>query len=343
LPDEVRVRDWLVVVFSWTVPKLRLDELRARPAVAALSCKAAVAVTPFAVAVIVAVCAVVTAVTVAVNAAVVDPLATVTDAGTVTELLLLARFTVSPLPVAAEVRTTVQASLAAPVSELLLQATALSAAGAWPVPLRPIVAVPPEGALLLIVTAPVAAPEDAGSKLIATVIACPGFRVRGRVCESPAGRVTPAIAKPLPEIAAEEMTSAALPDEVSVNDCVVVVFSWTVPKLRVDELKVMPGAAELSCNAVLADVPLAVAVIVAACALVTADTVAVKAAALDPLGTIIEAGTATALLLLARFTVRPPLGAPAVSVTVHASIPAEDNDPLAQVTALGAGGMRLIA
>ena len=102
---------------------------------------------------------------VAVKAAVVAPLATVTDAGTVTALLLLLRLTVRPPLFAAAVRVTVQASVVAPVSELLLQETALSAGTSWPVPLRLTVAVPPEVALLEMVSVPVAAPAVVGSKV----------------------------------------------------------------------------------------------------------------------------------------------------------------------------------
>jgi hypothetical protein len=39
-----------------------------------------------------------------------------------------------------------------------------------------------------------------------------------------------------------------------------------------------------------------------------------------------DAGTATALPPLARFTARPPLGAPEESVTVHVSVPAPTMD-----------------
>jgi hypothetical protein len=152
-----------VVVFSWTAPKLRLAELRVRAGVAAFSCPVALTDTPLAVAVRVTVCVVVTAEAVAVKAAVVDPLDAVTDAGTVTALLLLLRFIVRPPLVAAEVRVTVQASVAAPVSELLAQEMALGTGAACPVPLRLTVVVPPAVALLVMVSVPVAAPALLGS------------------------------------------------------------------------------------------------------------------------------------------------------------------------------------
>jgi len=56
--------------------------------------------------------------TVALNAALVAPAGTVTDAGTETELLLLARLTTSPPARAGELRLTVQASVPDPVIEV---------------------------------------------------------------------------------------------------------------------------------------------------------------------------------------------------------------------------------
>jgi hypothetical protein len=73
----------------------------------------------------------------------------------------------------------------------------------------------------------------------------------------------------------------------------------------------------------------------------TADTVAVKLAVVDPAATVTEAGTVTAELLLARLTANPPLGAAAFSVTVQLSVPAPVIDPLAQVSALNTGALAL--
>ena len=55
---------------------------------------------------------------------------------------------------------------------------------------------------------------------------------------------------------------------------------------------------------------------------VTAVAVAVKNAFVLPAGTVTPAGTVRALLLLDRFTLSPPAGAAAVSVTVQLSVPA---------------------
>jgi hypothetical protein len=68
--------------------------------------------------------------------------------------------------VAADVSVTVQASVPAPVSDPLLQESALNVDAVCPVPLRVTVAV---DALLLIVTAPVNEPAAVGSKLIVSV------------------------------------------------------------------------------------------------------------------------------------------------------------------------------
>ncbi|HEX4064418.1 MAG TPA: hypothetical protein VHZ09_00230, partial [Acidobacteriaceae bacterium] len=155
VPLDVRVIDWVAGELRLTLPNATLDAPTDNMAPYALSCSDALFVIPAAVAVMVAVCAVVTADAVAVKAALVAPVATVTDAATVSALLLLTRFTVSPPLGAAVVRLTVQASVVAPVRELLVQETALSATGAWPVPLRLTVAVPPAVALLVMVRVPV--------------------------------------------------------------------------------------------------------------------------------------------------------------------------------------------
>ena len=49
--------------------------------------------------------------------------------------------------------------------------------------------------------------------------------------------------KPAPVIAAEFTVTGVVPDDVSVNDCVVAVFTVTLPKLRVVALIVNWGLA----------------------------------------------------------------------------------------------------
>ena len=71
--------------------------------------------------------------------------------------------------------------------------------------------------------------------------------------------------------------------------------------------------------------------------MLTADTVAVKLPLADPAATVTKAGTATAVLLLARFTANPPLAAATFSVTVQLSVPAPVIDPLVQLNPLNTG------
>lgn len=67
------------------------------------------------------------------------------------------------------------------------------------------------------------------------------------------------------------------------------------------------------------------------CAALTAVAVATNGALVAPEGTVTDAGTARALLLLARATAKPEAGAAAVSFTVQLSVPAPIIDVLAQL------------
>jgi hypothetical protein len=81
------------------------------------------------------------------------------------------------------------------------------------------------------------------------------------------------------------------------------------------------------------ETPPAVAVSVTACAAVTESTVAVKVALLEPAATVTVAGTFTAVLLLDRLTLAPPVPAAALRLTVQASVPAPVKDELAHRSA----------
>jgi hypothetical protein len=316
LPDEVRVSDCVVAVFSWVVPKLRDAELRVRAGVAAFSCRAVLADAPFAVAVMVTLCAVGTATAVAVKGAVVAPAGTVIESGTATALLLLERLTVSPLPGARADSVTVQLSVAAPVSEPVAHATVLGTTGSCPVPLRPIVAVPPVVALLVMVSAPVAAPAVVGSKVTTSVDDCPGFRVTGRL--------VPDQTKAVPLTAALLMTSGALPVEVTARVWLTGVFTSDVPKAIVVALRLMDGVlpGPIWRVKVAERVP-DVAVMVTVCAEETASIVAVKVALWELRGTVSLDGNWTALLLLFSATVRfRMVWSDVPNFTVHASVPA---------------------
>jgi hypothetical protein len=213
---------------------------------------------------------VLTADAVAVKPALVAPAAIVTDAGTATALLLLARFTVVAA-VAAAVSVTVQAVVPAPVTDPLLQVSALSVGvtGACPVPLKLMVAVE---ALLPIVTDPLNETAVVGSKLRVSTADWPGFSVRGKP-----SAVSP---KDAPVTEALLMTSAAVPEDVRVTVFVVVVFSATVPKATLVALTVIPGVvvvpAGLSFTAKVFDTLPDFAVIVTVCTELTVATGAVN-------------------------------------------------------------------
>ena len=286
------------------------------------NCRDVALLTPPALAVIVAVVVVLTAEAVAVNAALVAPAATVTEPGTVTAELLLASDTASPPLGAAAVSVTLHASEPAPVSEPLLQLTALSAAGATAVPLRLIVAVP-AAELLLTVTVPVLLPAAVGSYDTFSTALCPGLSVTGAV--------NPDAENPVPLTPIALIVSAAVPVEDSVTACVVAVFTLTLPNARLVVLSCNPPAAGFSCTLKLALVLHPCACSVAVCVLLTAEAVAAKLALFAPCGTVTDEGTCSAVLLLDRLTDWPPLlFTVLLSVTVQVSVAAPVSDALAQ-------------
>jgi len=97
-----------------------------------------------------------------------------------------------------------------------------------PVPLRATAAVLPVDELLLIESWPVAAPVAVGPNCTCSVIDCVGFRVTGKL--------PPTMVKSAPVIDAEFTVTGDVPVDVSVNDCVVAVFTVTLPKLRLAAL-----------------------------------------------------------------------------------------------------------
>jgi hypothetical protein len=115
----------------------------------------------------------------------VDPSATVTEAGKLTAALSLVKLTAYPPLVAAVLSSTVQISLAGPVSTASTQLNELNAGGfgvsaAVPVPLNPTTRVPFASASLAIVSVPVAIPAAAGEKLTLKLNVCPAGTVMGR-------------------------------------------------------------------------------------------------------------------------------------------------------------------
>jgi hypothetical protein len=134
------------------------------------------------------------------------------------------------------------------------------------------------------------------------------------------------------------MVTGAVPVELNVTGSVEAVFTVTLPNARLLGLTVNVGTAAFSCKAKLLETLPALAVRVTACAVVTDDTVAVNPALVALAGTTTVAGIVTAALLLASATLKPPLPAAAVSVTVHASLPDPVIDALLQDNALNAAG-----
>jgi hypothetical protein len=153
VPVDVSVSICVVELFTVTAPKATLLAFALNAGVPALSCRETLFAEPPVVAVMTADCELLTEDTFAVKAAVDAAAGTVTEPGTLTELLLLERLTLTP-PVGADPeRLTVQASASEPVTEVLPQATELIVGVALvPVPLR---LTETAGALLEIASCPV--------------------------------------------------------------------------------------------------------------------------------------------------------------------------------------------
>jgi hypothetical protein len=198
-----------------------------------------------------------------------------------------------------------------------------------PLPLRATVAVEFVDELLLMLSCPVAEPTARGLNVSVTVTACPGFSV--------AGRLTPEAENPLPVTVREFTVTGAVPLEVKVTVWVVGLFTTTPPNETLVAFRVSVGVPALSCSETVREELPVVAVSVADCALVTDATFAVKVALVAVAGTVRALGTVTAVVLLARLTLIPPVGAEPDRLTVHESA----NDPvievLLQLTALTVG------
>jgi hypothetical protein len=183
--------------------------------------------------------------------------------------------------------------------------------------------------LLLMVNWPVAEPTTEGSNVRVTDNVCPGFRV--------AGRLTGETEKPLPVAVTEFTVTAAVPLEVSVTVCVVGVFTATPPNEMLVAFRLSAGVPVFSCSESVFEVPPVVAVSVTDCAVLTEATFAVNAALVAVAGTVTELGSVTALLLLARDTLTPPVGAEPDRLTVHVSASDPVIEVLPQFTALRVG------
>ena len=102
------------------------------------------------------------------------------------------------------------------------------------VPLRVTWAEDPVDELLLIVIWPLPVPVDVGRYCTCSVSDCIGFSATGKL-------LPPVIVKPVPLIVTELTVTGDVPDDVSVKDCVVAVFTVTLPKLKLVALTVNCG------------------------------------------------------------------------------------------------------
>jgi hypothetical protein len=197
------------------------------------------------------------------------------------------------------------------------------------VPLRPIVVAPPVVELLLRVRVPDSDPASAGSNCTVSVAVWLGFSV--------SGKLAPETEYSAPVTVAELIVTAAVPVELRITVWVDGVFTPTLPNARLFVLTPSVGLEDPNCSAKLVDWLPALAISVTVVAFVTAVTVAVKLPLLAPPASARLSGTDTAVLLLARSTRNPLLGAAAFSVTVQLSCPAPAIELLLQVNPVNAG------
>lgn len=310
-----------------TLPNPMLPALTLSVAAAAPSCSENVLAVAPVLAVKVAVCALLTAETVAVKLAEVAPAATVTLAGTVTAESLLARLTANPPPAVAVFSVTVQLSVPAPVIVPLVQLSPLNTG--VPVPLRLTRVDVPLLELLVIVSAPVAAPATVGSNCTVNVAVWVPVRV--------IGKLTPETLKPVPATVAAVTVTEDVPPDDRTNVCVDGVPTFSEPNDKLTELTLRAMAAAPSCTPKVSVTPFAEADKVTVCATFTALTFTENVALLVPAATVTVAGTEIAGLLLATLTANPPLAAAVLSASVQVSVPAPVMDALVQLSPVSAG------
>ena len=253
--------------------------------------------------------------TVAANPALVAPAGTSTEAGTTTAVLLLLNPTVVPPVGAAPLSDTVHASVPAPLIEPFAHAIALRTGVAAGARLIEYVAVaPPPCAVRVAVWAVV---TDATVAVKPALVAPAGTSTDAGTATALLLLLKPTLIPPAGAAALSDTLQPSFPDPV------IELFAQLNPLTN-------GVTAGFRLIAYVAITPLACAVNVAVCAVVTDDTAAVNPALVAPPGTSTEAGTATAALLLLNATVRPPDGAAAVNETVQTSLPVPLIEPLAQ-------------
>jgi hypothetical protein len=147
-----------------------------------------------------------------------------------------------------------------------LQLRSTECATAVPVPLNA-TAAEPLVELLLIFSCPVTAPAAVGRNCTCSVAVCPAFSV--------SGKLPPTVVKPAPVIEAALMVTGDVPDDVNVTDCLVEVFTGTLPKLRLVVLTVNCGfaATPVPLKATVAVLPLFELLLIMSCPVAAPATV----------------------------------------------------------------------
>jgi hypothetical protein len=133
-----------------------------------------------------------------------------------------------PVDLSVTVRVVAAFTVTLPKLKLTVLTVNWGFAVAAPAPLKATIAVFPFEESLLIESCPVDVPVEVGSNCTCSVVDWVGFSVTGRV--------PPTIVKPVPVIAAEFTVTGDVPEDVSVSDCIVALFTVTLPKLRVATL-----------------------------------------------------------------------------------------------------------
>jgi hypothetical protein len=246
VPDDVRVNDCVVDVFAVTLPKLRLVALTVNcgfGAAVLVPLKVTCAVEPVDESLLIVICPLADPVAVGRNCTcnVIDCVG-FSVAGRFPPTIvkpapvIIAEFTVTgEVPVDVNVIDCLVAAFTVTLPKLKLAELSVNCGlgAAVLVPLRVTCAVEPVDESLLIVICPPAVPITIGRNCTCNVIDCVGFKV--------AGKFPPTTVKPAPVIVAEFTVTDEVPVDVSVSDCVVAVFTVTLPKLKLAELTVNCG------------------------------------------------------------------------------------------------------
>lgn len=244
---------------------------------------------------------------VAEKAAPVAPAATVMEAGIVSDALLSESATTRPPAGAATFRVTVQEVVPPEVTEVGAQESVLGMESGVTVTEAVL-----EAPLLFAVTTTAVLEETAPAVARNKALVDPAATV------TEAGTVSAAL---LSESATTRPPVGAAALRVTVQE----VVPPAVTEAGIQERLLGMGSGVTVTEAVL-EVPLPVAVTVTAVLVETAPAVAKNEALVDPAATVTEAGTESAVLLPESVTVKPPVGAAPVNVTVHVEAPFETTD-----------------